>query len=111
MNTLRKYIGRKRRDWELEENGTRNTASVLDGKKYGTVYFNKDEDYYQYTATENGKVEFKFVNEDSVTEGYGWSVFIYDSNFKEISSKIYFRTDATLGAFDVKKDAVLYVKV
>lgn len=96
-------------DWELEENGTRNTASLLNGKKYGTMYSNKDEDYYQYVATENGKVEFKFVNEDSVTEGYGWSVFIYDSDFKEISSKIYFRTDAALGAFDVKKDAVLYV--
>lgn len=98
-------------DWELEENGTRNTASLLNEKKYGTMYSNKDEDYYQYAATENGKVEFKFVNEDSVTEGYGWSVFIYDSDFKEISSKIYFRTDATLGALDVKKDAVLYVKV
>ena len=99
-------------DWELEENNTRNTASALDSKMYGTLYTNKDEDYYQYISTGNGKVEFKFINEDSVTDGDGWGVTVYDSDFKTIGgSKSAFRTDEVFGSFDVKKGTILYIRV
>ena len=98
-------------NWEVEDNNTKPKATKLSKKVTGTIYNEKDVDFYKYTAPKNGYVKFKFCNVDGVTDTSGWNVCVYDSNFNDISSQYSFSNDYLFGTFMVKKGTVYYLKV
>lgn len=96
--------------WEIEDNNNKNRATKLSGKMKGTMLSSDDEDWYKYTASANGYVDFKFINEDGVITSYGWLFTVYDKNLTELGSWN-IKTDSTLGTFTVNKKTVLYIKI
>lgn len=98
-------------NWEIESNDTKKTATQLNNKMVGTLYAEKDVDFYKYTAPKKGYVNFSFINEESLTDSPGWSVYIYDSSLKEIGSWKNVCANQVFGNVIVKKGTVLYIKV
>jgi hypothetical protein len=98
------------KNWEIEDNNSRKTAEKLSKKMKGTMISSSDEDWYKYTASESGYVEFQFINEDSVVTSNGWNITVYDKDLTELASWK-FKSDDTTGTFTVKAKTVLYIKI
>lgn len=96
--------------WEIEDNNSKNRAEKLTGKMKGTMIWEEDEDWFKYTASANGYVDFKFINEDGVVTSDGWYFTVYDKNLTKLASWN-IKTDSTLGTFTVNKKTVLYIKI
>lgn len=98
-------------DWELEDNDSRDTATVLNGKTYGTMLHEKDKDFFEYKALKNGTLSFDFVNEAGVTDTNGWHIRVYDKDLSEIAWCRSVSSDLSFGDYVVNKGTVLYLKV
>lgn len=96
--------------WEIEDNNSKNRADKLSGKMKGTIIGSDDEDWFKYTASANGYVNFKFINEDGVVTNSGWDFTVYDKNLTELASWNT-TTDNVFGTFTVSKKTVLYIKL
>jgi hypothetical protein len=97
-------------NWEIEDNNSRKTAEKLSKKMKGTMITSSDEDWYKYTASKSGYVDFKFINEDSAVTDSGWDITVYDKNLTELATWN-FKSDDTTGTFTVKAKTVLYIKI
>lgn len=96
--------------WETENNDSKNGAEKLTEKMYGTIWNDKDVDWYKYTAPESGVLAFDFINEDAVVTSSGWKIKVYDKSLTEIRSEGV-TTDYELGHYTVKAKDVLYISV
>lgn len=100
-------------NWEIEPNSKMSTATTLEkGKKmYGSMWMFDDVDYYKYTMTKDGMVNFDFKIA-SIPEGeYSWFITLLDEKGNQITS---FRSGikgASSGFYRFKKGTIIYIKI
>lgn len=99
--------------FEKESNNAIRKANVLSsGKaKYGTIWTEKDLDYYEFTTTKNGYTQIEFHSESDTIINHGWNITIVDSEGNTISKREGITDNYKSIKLNFKKGTTFYVLV
>lgn len=100
--------------WEKELDNSLKSANNLSLNKVikGTIWHEKDVDYYKYRFNKSGCVRFTFSAEETSNINYGWRISVYDKSQKRISMFDYVNDKGVISTrYNFKKGSVIYIKV
>ena len=100
--------------WEQEPNDTMSSATLLKPyvKKYGTMIYSSDEDYYSYTVDRTGYFTIDFAKVDPTANAkWGWSIDMYDVNGNCIYTYNDITTSYTTQKFNFSNGTKIYLKI
>lgn len=97
---------------EVEDNGTSAYANpmALNEVHTGILDSESDVDWYSFTTTEDGILQFVFAACDVTKIRYGWSCTVYDENMKVLDTKVV-STATYTSNFLPRKAGTFYLKV
>ncbi|MCQ2496602.1 MAG: hypothetical protein MJ131_08425 [Lachnospiraceae bacterium] len=99
--------------FEKESNNVMKKANTLtSGKeKYGTLWTEKDIDYYKFKTTKTGYTQIEFHSESGEVINHGWNLSIFDSTGKLIKKTEGIKENFKSLKLDFKKGTIFYVLV
>lgn len=115
-----KFTSTQDLSWELENNGTNSSANLIstNATYKGATHNSSDVDWYKFEVTKEGYVQVNLKLDGDMTSsnpiGYGWDLYIYNSNDLTNSIKDYSRVNTYDGVTTPRlglSKGTYYVKV
>lgn len=99
-----------------DKNGIMSQADKFTDRIIGNINSSDDIDFFKYTASTNGSVDFELKDTDSTTfdeTNANWSLNIYNANGKQLGDIYYNNTDTGIktASISVKKSESLYIMI
>lgn len=102
-------------NYDIEPNDDKTTShSIIVNQLIGGIMYYSEEDWFDFTLTEEGSISISFSHDTMVDDQYGWTVYLYDNNSDEYLFGAYFegnKADEATSEFINLKEGLYYACV